>query len=272
MGYFTLNTTLTTLEPEDLLMILSPKRDLTKEELQTILDFANRGGSMLLTCDCDVSISDKPNYMALLRSYGFEPKVGMAVASEEEPGTYYTGNRTYLVPVMQPTETTQDLVESRNTFLILPGSRAFALAQDGDRNLLVNNVLTTGAKTYLRDFSDGSTSLGRRADDPTGPFALALQARRITETGSVSRAFVLGSSSMLINEDIYSMTVAQEFILRTVQSLLGQPKIDLGIMAKVGLRPRLSTASVRLGSIILVCLPLSIAAAAVIVLGLRRKR
>lgn len=269
--YFTLDNQEAQLQPGDLLMMLSPIRDLTDQELAVIQDFIRRGGSILFTCDYSDPLPRMPNYASLLRSYGFEAKEGMVIASAQEEGTYYNGNRTYLVPTMCPTDITDDLVEGHDTFLVLAGSRAFALPGETDRALTVKPVLTTGYQAYLRAFTAETTTLSQQEGDELGPFALALQAQRVTDQGEISRAFVLGASSLLISTDEYALTVSQEFIIRTVEFLLNTQPRDLGIVAKLGVRPHLSAVSVRLGSLLLVLLPVSILAAAVIVLGGRRK-
>lgn len=270
--YFNLQSSDAALQPDDLLLMLSPVRDLTEAELNAIIAFTTEGGSILFTCDYSDPLDSMPRYASLLRAYGFHPLDGMVIASQEEPGSYYNSNRAYLVPAMQSTEITEDLVEGRDTFLILAGSRAFAMPEDADRYLSVSAVLTSGSKAYLRDLSSGVTTLQQQPGDRTGPFALALQARRITETGSVSRASVLGCSTLLTSPDVYAMTVSQEYILRTVEYLLASTPSNLGIMAKVGIRPRLSAASAQAGSLVLVALPMAIIAVAVVVLGRRRSR
>lgn len=271
--YFTLRSSEAELQPNDLLLMLSPVRDLTDDELQVILDFATAGGSILFTCDYSDPLDNMPNYNALLRSYGFNALDGMVIASAEDNGSYYNGNRTFLVPAMQSTEITEDLVADHDTFLILAGCRAFDLnTADADRYLYVTPVLTTGEHAYLRAFSSSMTTLQQQPEDLTGPFATALMARRITDTGDVSRAFVVGASSLLTSSDVYSMTVSQEFILRVTEYLLNTAPRDLGIMAKVGIRPALSAASVQAGSFVLVCLPLAIIGLAMAVLGSRRSK
>ena len=268
--YFTFSSEEADLQPEDLLMILSPVRDFTDAELETITAFTDAGGSIFFTCDYSDPLSSMPNYTALLRSYGFLPQNGMVIASDEEPNTYYNNNRTFLIPTMQSTSITSDLVDALDTFLVLTGSRAFSIPQESDRNLTTEAVLTTSDKSYLRDFSSGSLSLNKQEDDASGPFALALQASRFTDTGDLTRAFVLGSSTLLTSTDEYSMTVSQEFIIRCVEYLLNSDHVDLNILAKVAVRPALSANSITLGTVIIILLPVSVLAAALFVL-LRRK-
>lgn len=270
--YFRLGDSDVSLEKDDLLAILSPVRDLTDAETQEISAFMAQGGSVLFTCDYSDPLENMPNYAALMRAYGFEAENGIVVASPDEPSTYYDNVRIDLIPEMQSTDVTMSLLEAGADTLLLAGSRAFAIPEDGDRNLVAQVVLQSGSKAYLRDLNSGNLSLEQSDEDECGPFALALQARRITDEGYVSRAFVLGCSTLLTESTIHAMTDAQEFIIRIVEFLLDSEPVDLGIMAKAALRPQLSVESVTAGSVMLVALPLLVVAAAVLVLWPRRNK
>lgn len=271
--YFSFADKDVTLDPSDTLAILSPIRDLTDVEMEQITAFALQGGSFLFTCDYTDPIEDMPNYQALLRSYGFLPKAGLVIASADEPSSYYSDMRIALIPTMQSTDVTYDLVTSGADTLLLVGTRAFEMPDQSDKNLDVSAVLTTGYKAYLRNLATGDlTTLEQMDDDELGPFALGLQARRVTTEGYISRAFVLGCSTVLTDSQVHAMTDSQEFILRMTEFLLNTDPIDLGIMAKTALRPQLSVESVTLGSVLLVALPFTVLAAAFIVLWPRRNR
>lgn len=260
------------LQPEDLLALLSPTRDLSDSELQTITAFTAQGGSLLLTCDYSDPVRRMPNYQALLRSYGFLPLDGIVVASTEEPDSYYENQRINLIPTMLFADTTSDLVINGADVLLLTGSRAFETPESADSNLIVSPTLSSGNQAYLRAFSADSTSLDKQAGDLSGPFTLALEAQRVTTEGHVSRAVVLGCSTLLTNAQIHAMTDAEEFIIRTVEFLLDTQPSDLGIMARTAIRPGLSAESSALGSLLLVALPVSVLGAALIVLWPRRHR
>ena len=270
--YISLQSSETTLEPSDLLMILSPVRDLMDTELKKITDFAGQGGSILFTCDYTDPVEDMPNYSSLLRSYGILPMKGIVVASPDEPDTYYDNVRIDLIPTMLSTDMTMELVQSGSDTLLLTGSRAFEDQEESDQNLDVRVLLQSGDKAYLRDLSTGEMSLSQLESDKVGPFALGLQCRRVTGEGYISKAVVLGCSTLLTSSRLHAMTDAQEFIVTTVQYLADGSAIDLGIMAKAAVRPQLSVRATTLGSVILVCLPLMVLAAALLVLVPRSRK
>lgn len=273
VAYFTLDSSQVTLTSGDLLLVLSPVVDFTDDEMVVLQDFITAGGCIFFTCDyTDPVLERMPNYLSLLRSYGFVPLEGVVVASSEEKGTYYGGNRLYLRPTMQLTEITMDLVADNTTTLILPASRAFEVPQESDNDLVVETVLLSGNKAYLHDYTTGATTLDYREGDRTGPFALALQAARTTATGDISRAFALGCSTLLTSSDLYAMTVSESFLIRAAEYLLDTEPVDLGIVAKVALRPQLAVDSLAPGCLLLVALPAAVACAAVLVLWPRRSR
>lgn len=257
-------------QPGDLLALLSPTRDLSDAEMARITEFTQAGGSILFTCDYTDPVGSMPNYQALLRSYGFLPKEGLVVAAAEEPNSYYE-SRIYLIPTMLIGEITQDLVGEAD-ILLLTGARAFESPESTDSSLIVTPILSSGTRAYLHDYTSGASSFAQQEGDEMGPFALALEARRITEQGQVSRAMVLGCSTLLTSSQVHSMTDAQEFILRTAEFLVDAAPSDLHIMAKAALRPQLSVQSAGLGSLLLVMLPMAVVCAALIVLLPRRHR
>ena len=259
------------LTPDDLLVFLAPVRDLTDSELAIVTDFTSQGGSILFACDYTDPIASMPNYQALLRSYGFLPLEGVVVADKADTSAYFEGNRTILLPEMQATDITLDLMLNGTTTLILSTARAFETPESTDNSLTVTPMLLSGEGSYLRSLS-GSTSLTKQEGDLEGPFALALEAYRFSSTGDVSRAVMIGSTAALTNEYYYTMTHAQEFIIRTMEYLVDSATSNLSIMARAAVRPGLSADALTLGSMLLVALPLSVLGAALIILYPRRYR
>lgn len=258
------------LTPDDLLVFMAPVRDLTDSELTIVTDFTSKGGSILFACDFSDPIASMPNYQALLRSYGFIPKDGVVVASKADSTSYFDGNRTALLPEMQPTEITLDLMLNDATTLILSSARAFETPEITDNSLSVSPMLLSGEGSYLRSMSSSFTSLNQQEGDESGPFALALEAYRFSDTGDVSRAVIIGSTGTLTSDYYYSMTHAQEFILRTMEYLVDSAASNLHVMARAAVRPALSAEALSLGSALLVALPLSVLAAALLILYPRR--
>ncbi len=259
----------------DLLAILSPLADLTDAEYARVLDFTRDGGCLLISCDPETPVASMPNFEALLRLYNFSPKPGIVCAAEDAQDGYYAPYRNWLIPTLQPSEITAQMLQSGAGTLLLPDCRAFAAPADTDNYAFTDEVLSSGEGSYLVPLSRAAgTGIARAEGDETGPFPLALLSKRITEDGhaSISRAFVIGSSSALLDPAVYAMTDAQEFILRVTDTLFGHASADAGIMARDAVRPELSARSHAAGTLAVFMLPALVAAAAVVVLGIRRRR
>ena len=259
-------------DPADLLIFFSPLRDLTQAELDKLTAFAARGGSFLFTCDYTDPLSDMPRYASLLRSYGIEPLEGIVLADPDAADTYYSGNPVFLLPELCPTDLTLDLIASGADHLLFPGARAFAGGEETDRNLTVLSLVQSGETSYLKSLASGTDNLSRTPQDPQQSFPLALQARRVTTEGYISRAVAVGCSAALTDAQLYAMTDAQPFLIRTLEFLLRLDAQDLNILARTALRPGLSPGSATLGSVLLCALPLSVLFAALLILVPRRRR
>ena len=270
--YQTLSDAEYTPDPKELLVFFSPLRDLTDAETEKIRRFIDQGGCILFTCDYTDPVDSMPNYAALLRSYGFIPKDGIVIADREDVNSYYNNLRIDLIPEMKSTDVTMDLVASGADTVLLPGCRAFETPGETDRNLNVFTVLESGKSAYLKRLSADMTSVEKEEDDETGPFALALQAQRITTGGYVSRAFICGSSGMMTEEQIYAMTDVRQLIIRMTEYLTGESNSGLEITARNAIRPGLSLKGNGMGSVIVTVLPLSVLLITAVVLIRRRNR
>ena len=259
--------------PEDLLIFFSPVRDLTAPELEKLSDFAAKGGSFLFSCDYTDPVENMPNYAALLRTYGFAPLEGIVVADPEDEGTYYDREHPYwLLPEMCSTDLTLGLITAGANHLLLPGARPFGEPEETDRSLTAAVVLRSGKTSYRKVLTPETAGIEKTEEDGEGAFPLALEARRVTKEGYVSRAFIIGCSAALADQQVYAMTDSQQVTIRVMEFLLKTDASDLMIAPKEAVRPALGTAGTGLGSVLLIALPLSVLFAALLILGPRRSR
>ena len=259
-------------DPQDLLVFFSPRMDLTDTELDMLTAFAGKGGSFLFTCDYEDPVASMPKYTALLRSYGFLPLEGAILADPDDRDSYYEQYTAVLVPEMCATDMTIELKAAGAEYLILPGARGFEEPEEGDRYLTVSAVLRSAPTSYRKELSGQDINYDKAENDETRDFPLALQARRVTTDGYVSRAFIIGSSPVLMDSELYAQTYSQQLTISVMEFLLEAESGDAQIAAKEILRPALKTASTTLGSVLLVALPLSALFAALLILGPRRSR
>lgn len=252
------------------LMILSPTRDVTQEELQMLLSFAQSGGSLFITVDYTDPAS-LPNLYSLYRLYGFEPIPGVVIADAADKGSYLE-SQANLLPYMLSNDLTGVLVTGGADFVILSGARALETPADTDSNLLTYVVLESGETAYIRTLpGDGSAiTIEQQEGDRSGAFALALCADRAFDTGIRSRAFIIGNSSLFLDEWMYSYTYSGELLLQTAQYLQGKAPVNLDIIARDAVRPQLSFDSAAAPAVLLTLPPFIVAVLAVAVLRPRK--
>lgn len=257
-------------DPESPLMILSPTKDLSETELTMLTEYVQAGGDLFIT----VSYTDPdelPNFYALYKLYGFVPIPGLVLEDESRTDAYYES-----IPNVQPTMLSTDatgvLVAAGYDFLILAGARAFETPAESEDSTLTTEVLLQSTENaYIRTLGSGNTvTIARQEGDRTGPFALALSATRIFDTGSSSRAFIIGNDSMFLDNWMYNYTYSGELLLQIARYLQGKAPVNLDIISRTAVREQLTVNNAAAPVILLCLLPLLVAVAAVAILLPRR--
>lgn len=261
-------------DPSAPLFILSPRMDLTADELQTLYNFAQLGGNFFITIDFD-DPDELPNFFSLYREYGFEPLPGILVADANDAASYYYNN-SQLLPEMLPGDITDYLYANDYTHIVMVGARALKMPGETDNSLLLSACLQSGETAYIRNFdetlSNEQISIEKQEGDLTGQFALALSADRAFQDGTRSRAFIIGSSAIFTDSTGYMFlnTYAGEFLLYATDYISGGETIQLDILARDAVRPQLSYTDITVPTLLLTLAPLMVLVIALAVLRPRR--
>lgn len=255
------------LKADELLMVLSPQKDLTEPQLKQLHDFAATGGAFFFTDDFS-SAPALQNFAALYRSYGFEKLPGLVVADAEQRGSYYD-SPAVLIPEMLATPATEALVAAKQSSLLLAGAAPFAEPRNAVG--LQTTVMLRSGPSYLSAVTDAFEGIDKQPGDPEGRFPLALLADKAFEDGRHSRAFIIGNSSLFTDSWMQQNTYSAELLLNIIHYLRPDSGVQLDIMPKDAIRPPLQISSPALVSLVLVALPFGVLAVAAPVL-LRRRR
>ncbi|HSK68318.1 MAG TPA: Gldg family protein, partial [Candidatus Limnocylindria bacterium] len=254
-------------DPDALLFILSPQRDLSAGELRQITDFAQAGGAMLVTSDYGDPDS-LPNFDALYRSLGFARKPGIVIADVDDAAAY-ADNPLFLTPYMGMTEPTAPLIGAGQTLLRLPGARAFEAVDAQDA--VVSPLLMSGF-SYIKPVARAEATLSREGGEEEGQFNLALLADKAHANGNRTRAAVLGNSAILTDSWLHEVTYAAQFTRALADYLSPMDTIALDIPPKALVRPQLSIPAPWVPVLLIVLLPLSVTAAGAVLLVRRERR
>lgn len=253
-----------TLNPDDPLMILSPKYDLTDEELSQLVEFAKAGGDFFITSDFDDPLN-LDNYNAFLRSYGVEAYPGLVVAKEEDTDSYYADYPVILMPYMQNTDVTRTLVSAGETILLITEARAFRLTDLQPDGVMAYPLLVSG-NAYLRDTADGDDTVEKQPGDVEGAFAVSVWSDKLYENDAVSHMFVVGDSSVFMDYWMQLNTSSTAFLLQMIHSLQEKEPVSLDILPKPAQRESLSLGNITPAVIVTVMLPLLVLLGALLVL------
>lgn len=253
-----------TLNPENPLMILSPTYDFSDWELAKLVSFGKAGGDFFVISRYSDPL-ESSNMNALLRSYGVELLPGLVIAKVEAAGTYYSDIPVSLLPEIQNTDMTENLVAAGQTTIMLTGSRAFGIVDDLDINVTVTPILKTG-DAYIRQFQDGSEYADQQPSDPEGIFDVALWSDRMYEDGTISHLFIMGNVSAFTDIWVRGFTASTPFLLQMIRSLQGKTPVNLDILPRDALREGLTVGSITPAIIVIIMLPLIILIGALMVL------
>lgn len=253
-----------TLNPADPLMILSPKYDLSDEELNQLLDFAKAGGDFFVTAEYDDPL-DLSNYNALLRSYGIEACPGLVVAKEEDRESYYANYPVILMPYMMDTDVTHTLVTKGETILLIAEARAFRSQDVQPDGVMAYPLLITG-EAYLRRDVSGDDTVEQQPGDEEGQFAVSMWSDKLFDSGVVSHLFILGDNNAFTDYWMQMNTSSTAFLLQVIHSLQEKEPVSLDIIPKPAQREGLTLGNITPAVIITIMLPLLVLLGALLVL------
>ncbi len=257
-----------TLSPRDLLMILSPQKDLTEGELKTILDFSKAGGNMLITSDYSDPDS-LPRFDSLYRLMGFERKPGIVIAEGADLNAYID-NPLYLTPYMDMTEPTAPLIGAGQVRLRLPGTRAFAITSTSD-TARAEPLLTSGM-AYIKSVSQANLTLAYEEGEETGQFYVALLSDYAHTDGTHARSMIIGNSAILLDSWLHEVSYGSQFLLHMVNYLSPSEPINLDIAPKTLVREPLGIVQPAVPILLIILLPVLTAMLAIPVLMKRSRR
>ncbi|MBQ9263942.1 MAG: Gldg family protein [Clostridia bacterium] len=256
------------MDPDSPLMILSPRYDISQEELDQLLSFAQAGGDFFIATQY-ADPANLENFNALLRSYGIEIYPGLVIAKESDTASYYADSPVFLMPYMQETDATSSLIAAGKDILLLAGARAFKLPNALPEGVMLSPVLMTG-QAYIRNFEDGLSLSDQQPGDEEGTFAVALWSDRMQEDGTVSRMLAVGNMSMFLDYWVQNSTDANAFLLQMLRSLQGRSPVNLDIVPKTALREGMTLGSLTPAVVVTVALPLLVLLGALLVLMPRK--
>lgn len=202
-----------TLTAGSTLIVVSPKRDLSTDETNTIKDFLSKGGRAIFLMD--LIREDLPNFQSLFVTYG----VGLKKAIVVEGNASYTAaqNPLYLVPEMASQDITTPL-KSSNLPVILPGAQIVEEQKLKKNTTNVVPILTTSQQSWAKTDLNTQT-LNKAAGDPTGPFDIAVAVTDKVSDGGKDTKLVLVSNALFMDPQFAGEYGNTDFMVNSVNWL-----------------------------------------------------
>jgi ABC-2 type transport system permease protein len=192
-------------EKEDILLISSPKRDISSEELTKIKDFLGKGGKALIFVD--LIQTELPNMAQLLNYYGVNVK--NALVYEGNVSNTIANQKIYLLPNMKNHTILNPLLSSKLPVLTYAAQPIEELKVKRD-TITIEPLLTTSDEAYAKtDLANLQTkSQEKEQGDLTGPFNLAITITDKLDYNDVTKnpRIILFTSSAVMNEEFISST------------------------------------------------------------------
>ncbi len=214
--------------PEDceILLILSPRSDLSEDDAEKIQAYMKAGGKAVVA---QYYTTEKtPNLDKVLADYG----VGLSKSAilEGDVDRYAYQDPTAIIPTISDTEYTRDLF-SGNYLVLAPAMQAVQTLADAGESLKITPLLTSGASSYEKKKPEAAATLEREEGDALGPYSLCAVVEKNEENVN-SKMVIIGSDS-LFNAEVDTLVAGSNFkFLMNVFSQLADHQTTSAIASK----------------------------------------
>ena len=251
-------------EDADVVLINAPQTDFSSLDADALRGYLSTGGCVLVTTDLTV---DTPNLDAVLAEYGMSREPGLIV---ENDASYYAYRypQTYLIPELKTNTITSGM--TKGMYVFAPVSQGIVTAENSE-NLDFTTLLSTSSSAYsMRNYAEAET-VQKGTDDPDGPFDLAVAAENTETSGklvwincpnvllSQMNTAVSGGNAQLFGSIVNWMTGEENAVV-----------IDSKSMSTETLTVP-PTATMSLGLLFTIVLPLAVIILGIVIVILRRR-
>lgn len=203
-----------------LLIFVSPKQDITPEELVKLQAYIKKGGRIFLMIDSVLNSNETvyTNLSVLTAEFGVGITNNYVV--EEDARYYLSQYNLYLIPLMGKHEIT-DPISQAGTLVILPIARGLGTT-DYDKSEITNTVLLQSSeKSWIRaDMTIADVAFTENDYVGPAPLAYASVKSNVKWGNEAARMVVVGNSSFALDGSI-EVQANREFFLNCALWLAG---------------------------------------------------
>lgn len=199
-------------EDADCIAIYAPQSDITQEEAQMLMDYADNGGKLLVMAG-PVKDAALDNLNSVLSHYGISTVEGIVVESDR---SYYAFGYPYvLMPTMASSEITDSLINS-NYYTIFPIAQGLNVENSGEE---VTQLLGTSVLSFSKAAGYELDTYEMEEGDTEGPFTLGVS---IATEGQGQIVWFSGSDFLNDMYNAYSSGANVDLAMNALSSLIGE--------------------------------------------------
>lgn len=255
-----------TLRSDDILMILSPGRDLTAEELERINAFLDAGGRAFICFDASLDLEKLARFNLLPERYSISYTPGLVVEDARSTDNWINSPM-YLMPdVNRAAEALEGFPAGRR--ILIPAARPLSGPGIPLSGYTYRTLLSSSELAYIKQMDSPSSDYEQ--GDPRGTWQLAVS---VEGTGG-TRVVMLGTLYTVMDNGLMSASYNLDLTMKLI-SWLAEREDPLSIPVKSSVMHAMAVPSTEQGYRILACsliLPALSLLAAVTVLIKRRKQ
>jgi ABC-type uncharacterized transport system involved in gliding motility auxiliary subunit len=186
----------------DMLLISSPKSDISADELTKLKDYFGKGGRAILMMDI-VTGKDFPNLKALMETLGVEINKSLILESDAD---HMYQSPVYLLPKMDSQTIMTPLISGKLPILF-PGAQPIKQLKVKKSTLTIEPLLSTTEKSWGKVNLE-SKSTEKESGDINGPFdiAVAITDKLDSSDETKNAKVVIFSSSVFLGDQYLSAT------------------------------------------------------------------
>ncbi len=208
----------------DILLIVSPKRDITPEEATMLEDYFRRGGKAMVLVDAmSTNANLLPNLNTLMHSFGLD--IGNNFVVEEDPASHLSNNNMYLIPAYGYHAITKTLAENKR-YPLVPVAMGLRTLEYDKETLQHSMLLATSAKSWMRTDMNSTTPAKTEADI-SGPIPIAYAVLKSNGAwGRQDARLVLMGNSTFISDAYLDTQANRDFFMNAIGWLQGSRELE----------------------------------------------
>lgn len=200
-------------EDGDAVMIYAPQSDISEEERDLLLNYAENGGKLLVISG-PVRDSSLPNLNGVLEYYGVQVVDGIVIETDRSS---YAAGYPYAILAQRESHSITDPLIDEGYYPVLAIAQGLQVGTSTTGT--VTELLTTSNTSFSKAAGYNLTTYEQEEGDTAGPFALALS----VETAG-SGQILWFSSDQFLNEgyNTYSSGANVDLVMNGLSSLIGE--------------------------------------------------